>query len=188
MKPSIRPILFSAPMVLALLEGRKTMTRRIARIRDIDGNDCAYGKPGDLLWVRESLRRNKEPDERDDENRGIYYIRYAADNVPNGYWSPLMILGGFNTVPRGFSVPSIHMPRAWSRLTLHITDVRVQRLQEIGQGDACAEGCPSIHEPYTWFQSLWDEINGAGAWDENPWVWALTFTVIKANVDQVLYE
>jgi hypothetical protein len=89
--------------------------------------------------------------------------------------------------------PSIHMPRWASRITLKITDVRVERLQDITEDDARAEGCKETHlyndlyfTAYAQFGELWGSINGPGSWDENPWVWALEFEVIKQNVDQVM--
>jgi hypothetical protein len=179
-----RPILFSGPMVRAILDGRKTQTRRIVRgtigERDgvavlegqtIEGNpavlgQCQYGRPGDRLWVRETW---SQPGGR---------LHYRADEVDHGevhVW-----------------VPSIHMPRRYSRLSLEITEVRVQRLQEISEADARAEGAPvgeklpgtvngepaevMALDPRLAFLWLWDSINGKRApWSSNPWVWALTF-------------
>ncbi|MGE5866558.1 MAG: hypothetical protein ACM32J_15885, partial [Rhizobacter sp.] len=77
--------------------------------------------------------------------------------------------------------PSIHMPRAASRITLEGTGVRVERLQDISRGDAMAEGCPSPNmrdgdDPRKWYADLWDSINGASScWDANPWVWVVEF-------------
>lgn len=212
-----RPILFSAPMVRALLEGRKTQTRRIidrqppedhARliveaihptvmdrhgeehpgpetfgVTTVDGEwcfRCRYGKPGDLLYVRETwaprsngrllIERMQRPFYRATDGEGDM-------KKPNGWnWRP-----------------SMHMPRWASRLTLRITDVRVQRLQDITQEEAVAEGMPAstgpfLHHVIADFHKLWNSINGAGAWDANPWVWALSFDVIKQNVDTVLKE
>jgi len=86
--------------------------------------------------------------------------------------------------------PSLFMPRWASRLTLTITDIRAQRLQGISQEAAEAEGCPDTTgqsgEPRGWFEQIWGEINGPDAWMKNPWVWALTFTVEKRNIDAEL--
>lgn len=197
-----RPILFSAPMVRAILDGAKTQTRRVVKLGApprgcrpwrLQGNDnirfpvfvadadapgdfgaagsikCPYGVPGDRLWVRETWYG--------DTLDGVVY-RADIDQLDEGQWRP-----------------SIFMPRWASRITLEITDVRVQRLQDISEEDARAEGCTGRDpEPadeggtiYAWkgrsaapdarahFAALWDSINGDGAWAANPWVWALTF-------------
>jgi hypothetical protein len=200
-----RPILFSAPMVRALLEGRKTMTRRVVKPHrlwkchsicapekaadswavwfhypetDRVGHlvDCPYGKPGDRLWVRETWACNPYDDR-------LWYR--ASESLPDSAeYGPL----GWR--------PSIFMPRAFSRITLEITDVRVQRLQEISEDDALAEGVEADRRGWkdyfggesclgfasTSFASLWDSINarrGFG-WDANPWAWALSFRRIEA--------
>lgn len=82
------------------------------------------------------------------------------------------------------------MPRWASRLTLIVTDVRVQRLQDISRGDAMGEGCPFQNmadgdDPREWFRALWNSLHGPDAWDANPWVCALTFTVHRCNIDQM---
>lgn len=193
---SARPILFSAPMVRALLAGTKTQTRRVLshqptaicsdamwrrqqlspqmvmptgfKFLDAAGSAyatlCPYGKTGDLLWVRETFA----PVHSGDPLRGA---RYKADGA---HWHPWK--------------PAIHMPRWASRLTLRITDVRVQRLQEISNDDCDSEGIPyspDVNLAHD-YQALWESINGPGSWDANPWVWALTFEVITANLDAVL--
>lgn len=228
-----RPILFSAPMVRALLDGRKTQTRRIVKPRPpaeaasagfvmscdptangvwtwLDSPDlmeasvvgeafrCPYGLPGDRLWVRESHQRF-------DKGTCDQHVWFVAGRNGNAYvarerpeidqdqpW-PLDASG-----PAGgavYSVPSIHMPRWASRLTLAITEVRVERLQDIGEADAIAEGLirnlpplegwramesdswPIFTNPVRSYAGLWNHINGKGAWAANPWVWALTFRV-----------
>lgn len=178
-----RPILMSASMVRALLEGRKTQARRIVKpVPSHPMHVCPYGKPGDLLWVRESICRAKE----------YGGIGYCADTT----WYPNYAWPWKKDV-----VSSIHMPRWLSRLTLEITEVRVERLQDISVEDAEAEGVEelksyilvgnSIFPPVTicWktgYKRLWESINGAGSWDANPWVWALTFKVHQQNVDDFL--
>lgn len=146
-----RPILFSAPMVNAILEGRKTMTRRVVKPQpDEDGlafdlergqrmdtservYKCPYGKPGDTLWVRETFSgpyvMTGVPPSQWVDGLLMPDIWYWADGDPKeGDW----------TIPK----PSIHMPRFASRLTLKITDIRVERLQDISEEDAKAEGVP----------------------------------------------
>ena len=226
-----RPILFSAPMVRAILDGRKTQTRRICKPqpysngfhfdgRDIQCHndylppsamlmevgrgrnkyttsnyegwavDCPYGAPGDRLWVRESLRPTRC-------DRGyIVDWHYAADGakVPRCPDLKPQFNDGmaFAHLARA-GVPSIHMPRWASRITLEITDVRVERLQEISEDDCVAEGvnqrwtCISpgagsyAHENDVRddYRSLWERINGADSWDANPWVWCVSFCKAK---------
>lgn len=203
-----RPILFSGPMIRALLEGRKTQTRRVVKPqpefenRGITGitdaiihwklppvSKCPYGKPGDLLWVREAWRASKVADELPPRLLvpGHSRIHYEADSAVD--WTGRYRHARF-------------MPRWASRSTLRITDVRVQRLQDISEADAKAEGVQMENErcwvdyltPGTQitlsaqqsFDTLWESINGPGSWEANPWCWALTFDVIKANVDQVM--
>jgi len=180
-----RPILFSAPMVRALLAGTKTQTRRAIKVPSVapwtqheDGYwsgagtgliRCPYGQPGDRLWVRETWCDDWK------ESRGIVY-RADGDLVAE------MFDAGCTWRP------SIHMPRELSRITLEITDVRVERLQEISEADAKAEG---VYPPPAGtdddgahfdagsyrdgFRSIWESIHGPGAWDANPWVWVLEF-------------
>ncbi|MBU8540237.1 hypothetical protein [Falsiroseomonas tokyonensis] len=182
-----RPIIFSAPMVLALLAGRKTQTRRLA------SSPLRRVQLGERLWVRENWQfapqqyctcpQGAEPSPCDDwqEGTGCASNRdgtiYAADGVKAARWRP-----------------SIHMSRWASRLTLTVTDVRVQRLGAMSSADARAEGTPldpydeawADEDPRRWvlaFAALWDRLHGAGAWDANPWVVALTFTVERRNVD-----
>jgi hypothetical protein len=182
-----RPILFSGPMVKALLSGEKTQTRRVifkgsdprdhmpwrvAGTHWQDGDDplrCPYGNVGDLLWVRETWARRSGL--RIDMILRPFFAA-DGDNLPPGYrWTP-----------------SIHMPRWASRITLRITDVRVQRLNSITNADIVAEGVPPIgpeHDPRVLrddFRQLWDSINGGRDgcdWASNPWVWAISFERIK---------
>ena len=174
--PKERPILFSAPMVRAILDGSKTQTRRVAKefngMPNLDGilrryphqNGCPYGKPGDRLWVRETWAHERDGTGCPDDT-GILYR--ATDP-------------GWDDEETGLRWrPSIYMPRRASRILLEITDVRVQRLQEIGDEDARAEGCEPFAYPRDRFQGLWDTIHGSGAWHANPWVWAITFRRIQ---------
>jgi hypothetical protein len=188
-----RPILFSGPMVLALLAGTKTMTRRVDLkwapslegftddyIRD-PGNACAcpHGEVGDSLWVRERIVRITKLGE---------LSCYAADGA----------ITKADAWPwERDSLPSIHCPRGLSRINLAVTSVRIERLQEITGEDAAAEGisvprcgcercgqtsemCPATASDHIdAFRDLWESLNGKRAgctWSDNPWVWVLGFT------------
>jgi hypothetical protein len=191
-----RPILFSAPMVRAILAGTKTKTRRVVKpqpnndpakhhpiepyktptglwnwVLAVTGHGsgdpfaCPYGKPGDRLWVRESFYAESPQT-----------IFYRATHTT------------YEDDPRSGWKPSIHMPRWASRITLEITDVRVQRLQDISEADLDAEGIQELidggvdHDgtPLDTYRTLWDSINAKRApWESNPWVWAITFRRIE---------
>lgn len=204
-----RPILFSRPMIRALLDGTKTQTRRVIKPRSsaslfgggwtddyvLDpGNadwraDEVHFAVGDRLWVRESIHRS--PD----------LWKYVADDaeIP---WPAR----GELAARRRDNLPSIFMPRIASRLTLAVTEVRVQRLQDISEQDAKAEGYWENGKGYGCFGlpkrfertemtqdarsayiELWDRLNDARGygWKENPWVVALTFDVAHRNIDAV---
>jgi hypothetical protein len=201
-----RPILFSTPMVRALLDGRKSQTRRMVKPQPDSSLElkgmifdwqekaqaefetpvgyhtglmyhplCPYGKVGDLLWVKETHGTVGFPE------RAIYRAN-PADDYQWGAGKPSQ--GGFRWKP------SIFMPRRASRLTLEITDIQVERLQEISEWDARLEGTelPQHHEAYSSphcisFARLWQEINGYDSWRANPWVWVLSFRVHKKNID-----
>lgn len=197
-----RPILFSAPMVRALLAGTKTQTRRVVRyaepdlvdadgwpLRDLaaDGAGevraaCPYGTTGDWLWVRETCLAREQPDGLD----GVQYLADQAfreiDNTEDAAdaWIKLNHYGGRG---QGHVVPSIHMPRWASRLTLEVTAVRVERLQDISDADAFAEGIQQCADEGLTsdgtargtYRALWESINGPGSWDANPWVWVVEF-------------
>jgi hypothetical protein len=186
-----KPILFSGPMVRAILDGRKTQTRRVVKwpmMSDSDGSKrrvliesdapllqeilkgpfrnpltrfSPYGAPGDRLWVRETFAMGE----------GVIYKAEWDETCPGislkGHWKP-----------------SIFMPRTLCRITLEVVSVRVERLQDITEGDAVAEGCadsqmvegvPMWTSAVEAYAELWDKINGAGAWDANPWVWVVEF-------------
>ena len=196
-----RPIIFSAPMVRAILEGRKSMTRRIVKFNDsgrvkLNGkqwhiedpdaiNGCPYGTVGDRLWVKETFMGTKD------------CLSYRATDPRQ------VIEFGFDRW-----TPSIHMPRWASRITLEITAIRVERLQEITNQDAQKEGPPwanphrhgpeglefdehpgkIIRDPYAdrhntgindcWicaFRMIWSDIHGPGSWDRNDWCWVIEF-------------
>lgn len=194
-----RPILFSAPMVRALLDGRKTQTRRLVKrpfpscSGDVhpsparygewfqmaegspsDAFKCPYGQPGDRLWVRETWR--PIGDAPLSECVGPGDVMFAASVAQ---------IDGLVFKFR----PSIHMPRWASRITLEVTGVRVERLQDISDDDCCSEGvdgpmCAALlgksplkmgHCERVAYAALWESINGAGSWAANPWVWVVEF-------------
>ena len=211
-----RPILFSGPMVRALLNGSKTQTRRVVKARadknmgprcvlqphelarEVNRGDyqnCPYGQPGDRLWVRETWQ-GPLATEDDHYPEGLYspkFCEYAADGGP----TPEFTTADDELVCRWR--PSIHMPRWASRITLEITGVRVERLQDISEADAIAEGCAKNHNNYYWggphkagglkqmatarqaYQDLWESINGPGSWDANPWVWVVGFKRVEGG-------
>jgi hypothetical protein len=177
-----RPILFSAPMVRALLDDTKTQTRRAWPIQPppgvpigwVPGETSAgrYGKRGDRLWVREAFRFLEVHDHVPPRELSSGPLRYAA--------GPLNEAGPHDGHLFGKLRPGMFMPRWASRITLEVTDVRVERLNSISRGDAMAEGCPFQNmaqgpDPRQWYADLWDQINGAGAWAANPWVWVVEF-------------
>jgi hypothetical protein len=149
---------------------------------------------GDLLWVRETVRAAED-------GAHIAHVRYPAD----GHWQEIEntgeaadrwgVLWGYRG-KLGATVPAIHMPRWASRFTLEVTDVKVERLQAISFADAKAEGVFSVpvhrdlHHTNSRvrFAGVWNDINGAGAWDLNPWVVAPTFKVHRVNVDAFLAQ
>lgn len=197
-----KPMLFSGSMVRALIEGRKTQTRRVLKPQpefrggagdykdaeewgweDEDGYHVSVldivpngYRIGDRLWVRETWSAQMDHGWTIADARSRMHnehILYRADghDSSDGWW------------------PSIHMPREFSRLTLTVTDVRVQRLQEISDDDAVAEGCSGTAggaRPVHHFRHLWDGLNAKRApWDSNPWVVALTFEAHRCNIDQM---
>ncbi len=225
-----RPILFSGEMVRAILEGRKTQTRRVVtftasgRIKEpgsprnwhLDDpeavNGCPYGKPGDRIYVRETWWQAGEWSQshpEDDEWSlwiGSRRVIYAADrnppNEPNRHYPVGLRNGRFSAAePNRLwrKRPSIHMPRWASRILLEITDVRVERLQDISEEDALAEGVKKWphkgHFAYGYdggyapgygshsgaFCNLWDSINAKRgySWESNPWVWVIEFKRIE---------
>jgi hypothetical protein len=245
------PILFKAPMVLAILNGTKTQTRRIVKWRDVQPGlnlgfsglrvsqtpegwvlesatrtssewrckptPCPHGLPGDELWVRETWRTAKSLDDLSpsaiaDRCQDAGYrlpwapLAYEADGHRNSYWKGFEFNGDAQP---GKTRVSIHMPQWASRITLRLTSVRVERLHAISQADALAEGITTVRTPEwdlkhfdAWrkefdeacqagikpplgpspcatYHALWEEINGPGSWDLNPWVWVEEFTRVK---------
>ena len=130
---------------------------------------CPFGKAGDHLWVRESFRIESF-------GAGVAQIRYAADNARGRNCG----VSDRKLPNRIGPVPSIHMPRHCSRITLEIINVRVERLQDITESDAIEEGCQCAGVPASLtnrgaFAKLWESINGAGSWGLNPFVWVIEF-------------
>lgn len=188
-----RPIPFSAPMVRALLDGTKTQTRRVWKmprgcswyeghggeaagmVQDDEGpawwhvseQRCPYGKPGDRLWVREAFRLCAEADSTPPRDTDAAYRMWYEADAPHQPGA-------------GKLRPSMFMPRWACRITLVVTGVRVERLQDISRGDAMAEGFPFPNmargeDPRVWYEDLWCDLNGADSWRANPWVWVVEF-------------
>ena len=205
-----RPLLFSAPMVRALIAGTKSQTRRVVKAPGWDpaspeyggltgikqhaderiglqayfwharsalahGVRCPYGQPGDRLWVRETWREWSDaawhyaadglvlPKQRDRE-----LAEFLAQRAPFTWESYTWR-------------PSIHMPRAASRITLEVTGVRVERLQDISTRDCWAEGIaasPDV-DPVHEYRELWELINGRGSWESKSWVWIVEFRRVQ---------
>jgi len=198
-----RPILFSAPMVRAILAGTKTQTRRVCKLDFRAGMPepelqsfrrcCPYGQPGDRLWVRETWRYADWTEEGEPHIEYGDGARQLVDDFPEEWASRLMDTWTALSAPSNFDIdnraadrrwrPSIHMPRWASRITLDVTGVLVERLQAISERDALAEG---VGSPITRdckvpkFMALWESINGAGSWDANPWVWVVEFRRAEA--------
>jgi len=231
-----RPILFSGPMARAILEGRKTQTRRAIKpqpdawIRGSTGTfgvpkkitnkkphrngtiwqeddgtcyediKCPYGQPGERLWVRETWAKTCIHPDGSCDGDGCDYcsLDYRADDPTAKYPGDWPNNTPPNQCPPKWK-PSIYMPRCASRILLEITEVRVERLQEISEADALAEGVlenPNQDSLYDFwhyggsgcwgefnavgsFNSLWESINGPESWEANPWVWAITFKKIN---------
>ena len=203
----IRPIIFSAPMVRALLAGTKTQTRRLMKIRSIDGKLVTIHPPESLVLFDEA-----------DGTKSLQYVSTAAMSGPyrlpyqsgdhlyvRESWRPVHSCDPTRgarymaDVDRDQTVwrPSIHMPRWASRLTLEVTDVRVEALQSISKADVMSEGIREMHgqpladvwggwhEPYA---ALWERLHGRGSWAVNPFVIAVAFKVHQVNVDKMIGE
>ena len=203
-----KPMIFSAPMVRALMLGNKTQTRRrlkeqnsIADAVKIGGRyqwkswktGCILGDvalpyaPGNRLWVREAHTLTTD----------CKSVVYRVDATDMHGWRWETITPGD---PRGEVKwrPSIHMPRWASRLTLVVTDVRVQRISEITLGECWAEGCETARDlidahvipkgaqlPFKEFRDLWNSLHGPDAWARNDWVVCLSFETHRKNIDEM---
>lgn len=207
-----RGILFSAPMVRKLLAGEKTQTRRLVNPASWDphglalnavlahggklgvqayfgqeswGVRCPYGMVGDRLWVRETFYCDHVwAGSKGTVEEWLAMTYYRADYESEAAWSQAEEWAERTPAWR----PSIHMPRWASRILLDVTEVRVQRLQEITRQDAIAEGVPlSIPaelcaDPVAEFGNLWDCINEDRCpWKANPWVWAVSFKLVEVR-------
>lgn len=208
-----RPILFSGPMVCALLDGRKAQTRRVvkkppSKWQAVGWGDqsqsaispplhwCPYGQPGDLLWVRETwahyqtVNYVRRVDGRafSEVSDGLAAYRADGHDTIDDLRDHIRLMCGCDLeaieVNGDRWRPSIHMPRWASRLTLELTEVRVERLLEISDADKVAEG----GTPDKPFGTIWQAINTKPGirWEDNPWVWALSFRVHQQNVDAIL--
>ncbi|HSH72372.1 MAG TPA: hypothetical protein VK974_04865 [Methylophilaceae bacterium] len=218
-----KPILFSAPMVRAILDGSKTQTRRMINPQpfiDAQGNfcwngfcfgqdssgnprsdtlasplpnsktgkiSCPYGKQDDQLWVKETWQGYRQV--------SIEYDEWEEMDSPKDRhdydFKPVYRADG-KSDPNKW-LPSIFMPREFSRIQLEIVSVRVERLNDCSPQDAIDEGIhwrgdkfigvldvtPERTGPVMAYQDLWESINGAGSWDKNPWVWVIEFKVVK---------
>jgi hypothetical protein len=240
-----RPILFSAPMVRAILDGSKTQTRRVVtsiagigkvtelqrsdtpgydlimRDRELRWNDLTerdmvsrspYGQPSDRLWVKETfyafgrwVNRFSEKKGRDEwhfVDMTVQMDRLYQFSDP----TPVNFRHRSSITPAWWKRPAIFMPRAASRITLDVTGVRVERLQDISEVDAISEGgvqtesrywkhdpsdCIEGDDPIESFRRLWENINGSYSWDANPWVWVVEFKRIdlaKQDATQELVD
>lgn len=193
-----RPILFSGEMVRAILDGRKTQTRRIVKKKkdwafgcelapsELAGeinagkfSNSIYGEPGERLWVRETFTYDvveRPPyDQAGNPTEEQVVIYKASDRDPGCY--------------DGKWKPSIFMPRDACRLTLEILNVKIERLRDISAEDCLKEGilphgAMSVYQSnnearQARFKNLWESINGADSWEKNPWVWVIEFKRVK---------
>ncbi|EGI72864.1 phage-like protein [Pseudoalteromonas distincta] len=203
------PMIFNQQMVKALVDGRKTVTRRPLSNQPIKNGsfwDFKWGsgssldylpivaghatanaapfKVGDLIWVRETfcLGRLDEVDAEHPADRTLFVDQGCGDEYfIQKEWA---VSKGADELDEVKWKPSIHMPRKASRLTLRVTDVRCERLQKIGRQQVIKEG----FNDWTGFAFAWSCIyssSGKG-WDESPWVWVIEFEVIKSNIDKVV--
>lgn len=191
-----RPILFSAPMVRAILAGAKTQTRRAVKPQP-DALDPEYpspfGVPGDRLWVREA----HATETWDDDGERVIFRADLGAMWRDGLPGDVFFLAS-DYIPRGGGWrPSIYMPRWASRITLEVVSVRVERAQKISDADIAAEGVTErtaadlgfapehVAEvaqhmgPIGLWQMTWEKINGVESWAANPWVWVVGFRLVK---------
>ena len=214
-----RPILFSPPMVRALLAGTKTQTRRVVKPQPREGEHidtcpwvasgwslwgplgsssacrcsevrCPYGDIGDRLWVRETWAIPPWSDLATD-------VAFRADLGPDDEREARAVQRIVRRIENPWRSP-IHLPRRFARILLELTSIRVERVQDISEEDAKAEGVTPVTlttESLTWpggaaaggggcsaresFAGLWDSLHGPGAWERNDWVWVLSFRRIE---------
>lgn len=200
-----KPILFSGPMVRAIIDGRKTQTRRIVKDQVVEGGTalgCPYGTVGDQLWVKEAYYQfgNWEKVSGVKTKTGRQKWKFVPDDKFRiTFDAPTLFRKGRHHKDPYTSAwhkrLGRFMPKSASRITLEITAVRVERLQDITEDDAMAEGIilagsrfdtPHIHNEEEYqralqfgaidiYKSLWESINGPGSWTVNPWVWVIEF-------------
>ncbi|MEI9613181.1 hypothetical protein [Atlantibacter hermannii] len=202
-----RGMIFNGEMVRAILDGRKTQTRRIMKPQPtpctlqkgghwwpsnvfktmlhieeemqngkggwggLVGDACPFGDVGDRIWVRETFATGLST-----KSTLAYRATHKREDLEDGFYDTIKW------------TPSIHMPRWASRITLEITDVRVERLASISQEDAAKEGYPANPEPYggsmdkwLWFRQLWDSIYPEQSFSHNPWVWVIEFKRVEGS-------
>ncbi|EJL8812385.1 hypothetical protein NM587_002588 [Salmonella enterica] len=196
-----RGMIFNAEMVRAILDGRKTQTRRPVKFPLIDknmgcelaGNELAgelaahnywnspYGKPGDSIWVRETFRVHSRAT---DVATLVYRASVRNSWTEQTHRVPVAVCNTPATPEKW--TPSIHMPRWASRILLEITDVRVERLRDLSEEDAKSEGItpPAGGVLPGWeyrinFRDLWMDIYGTDSWEANPWVWVIEFKRVE---------
>ncbi|EBI1579156.1 hypothetical protein H1Z79_000142 [Salmonella enterica] len=196
-----RGMIFNAEMVRAILDGRKTQTRRPVKFPLIDknmgcelaGNELAgelaahnywnspYGKPGDRIWVRETFRVHSRAT---DVATLVYRASVRNSWTEQTHRVPVAVCNTPATPEKW--TPSIHMPRWASRILLEITDVRVERLRDLSEEDAKSEGItpPAGGVLPGWeyrinFRDLWMDIYGTDSWEANPWVWVIEFKRVE---------
>jgi hypothetical protein len=194
------PMLYNTEMVRAILDGRKTKTRRLNGLKEINENPDDWivaaitrdhitftsntgklisikwkYKPGDLLWVRETWSHESPTDFKEDDGHYVYKAEMPDEYVTN---SP------------GWK-PSLFMPKSACRLWLRIKDIRVERLNDITNNDALAEGTPDLrtiennYDMKDCFRILWDSINKKTyPWESNPWVWVVEFERCEKGAGQ----
>ena len=186
----MKPIIFSTEMVRAILDGRKTQTRRVIKPQPESMKDgklpkCPY-QPGDILWVRETWYYEEH----------MHELTAGDPDLPSGRYKHRYICKAsdpdYPVGNKGWR-PSIHMPREAARLFLLVKAVRVERLQEITEEDVLAEGCGlASWTQDDWpktagFAQLWDSLNakrGYG-WKNNDWVWVIEFERTEATTDEI---
>ncbi|NHC02356.1 hypothetical protein G9F31_00970 [Acinetobacter sp. 187] len=203
-----RPILFNTEMVTAILEGRKTQTRRVINpqpvfkkgtgfhwkgymygmgsdyaetVRNFTNWNCPMGRVGDRLWVRETFCYGciDEWDAEHPDDRRLFVDQYDGRkqaSIPKQW-----CLENNVEIDDVIWKPSIHMPRSASRILLKITNIRVERIQDISAEDALAEGIThkTMNCPRHEFFQLWNSVHGDMAHELNPWVWVIEFNVNK---------
>jgi hypothetical protein len=215
-----KPILFSAEMVRAILDGRKSQTRRVVKPQKggviagaaaepyhaievfgggqwhiasrMECRPCPYGIPGNQLWVKETHYKYGKWIKDGFTAKGKQRWRFRALTTECRYFDYPPPGVKPNSFRKGawYKRPSIFMRRADSRITLEITAIRVQRVQDISEMDCYAEGRslndetdPVSRPGAAWFRELWDKINAKRGypWESNPWVWAVSFRRINAG-------